>query len=77
MSDTVFWTYLDRLAGGCEPLVAETGEMVRLARTGLRVHKGTEDYIRVRGIDRWLGGVHLCGTEAQWRWDEGRLWKCI
>jgi hypothetical protein len=76
MGDTAFWTYLDRLAGGRKPLVTETGEMVRLTRTGLRVHRGREDCIRVRGIDRWLGGVHLCGAEAQWRWDEGRLRKC-
>jgi hypothetical protein len=20
-------------------------------------------------IDRWLGGVHLTGERAQWRWD--------
>jgi len=22
------------------------------------------------GIDLWLGGVHLQGKEAAWRWDE-------
>jgi hypothetical protein len=25
------------------------------------------------GIDRWLGGVHLRGDDAEWRWDgQGR-----
>jgi hypothetical protein len=23
------------------------------------------------GIDRWIGGVHLHGEAARWRWDEG------
>jgi hypothetical protein len=31
--------------------------------------------VRLNGIDRWLGGVHLQGGEAAWRWDAdaGRL----
>jgi hypothetical protein len=28
------------------------------------------DWIKLRGgIDRWLGGVHLTGENAKWRWD--------
>jgi hypothetical protein len=31
---------------------------------------GQADWINTnRGIDRWLGGVHLQGQEAAWRWD--------
>ena len=22
-------------------------------------------------LDRWIGGVHLAGDQARWRWDEG------
>jgi hypothetical protein len=36
----------------------------------LRVLRGQEDYIRLNGIDRWLGDVHLFGAEAAWRWDQ-------
>jgi hypothetical protein len=28
--------------------------------------------VRIHGIDRWLGGVHLHGHDAQWRWDPDR-----
>jgi hypothetical protein len=36
---------------------------------------GEADHVRLNGIDRWLGGVHLEGDEAAWRWDAaaGRL----
>ena len=25
----------------------------------------------MNGINRWLGGVHLLGEDARWRWDAG------
>jgi hypothetical protein len=27
--------------------------------------------VRLNGVDRWIGGVHLRGRYPQWRWDEG------
>jgi hypothetical protein len=27
--------------------------------------------VALNGIDRWVGGVHLRGGAARWRWDEG------
>jgi hypothetical protein len=30
------------------------------------------DRIAAYGIDRWLGGVHLTGSDGEWRWDEER-----
>lgn len=38
---------------------------------GKAVLVGEEDFVRSNGIDHWLGGVHLVGSEAPWRWDEG------
>ncbi|HET7479709.1 MAG TPA: hypothetical protein VFJ72_09370 [Rubrobacteraceae bacterium] len=38
--------------------------------TGRAVLQGQKDWIEINGIDRWLGGVHLSGSEAEWRWDE-------
>jgi hypothetical protein len=48
---------------------------VRLTDFGREVVAGRGDHVRVNGIDRWLGGVHLNGPEARWRWDgaAGRL----
>ncbi len=45
---------------------------VSLTTTGREVLKGREDWVRIHGIDRWLGGVHLHGHESQWRWDGER-----
>lgn len=42
---------------------------VRLTATGRAILRGEEDHIRLNGIDRWLGGVHLKGNGVPWRWD--------
>jgi hypothetical protein len=31
---------------------------------------GISDNVRLNGIDRWIGGVHLAGPEPGWRYDE-------
>jgi hypothetical protein len=43
---------------------------VSITDTGRDVLAGKQDYIKLNGIDKWLGGVHLQGPESQWRWDE-------
>jgi hypothetical protein len=40
-----------------------------LTDAGRDVLDGTADRIRLAGIDRWWGGVHLHGHEVPWRWD--------
>jgi hypothetical protein len=42
---------------------------VELTRAGRAVFEGSMDWLELNGIDRWLGGVHLSGREARWRWD--------
>lgn len=37
---------------------------------GKAVLAGKQDAVRLNGIDKWFGGVHLQGAEAAWRWDE-------
>lgn len=44
---------------------------VMLTPLGRAVLEGAADQVELNGIDRWLGGVHLSGTEARYRWDEG------
>ena len=41
-----------------------------LGRGGVRAAGGAGGAAR-NGIDRWVGGVHLRGEVARWRWDEG------
>lgn len=43
-----------------------------ITQAGRDVLDGRADAIELNGIDRWLGGAHLRGLEAQWRWDEAR-----
>jgi hypothetical protein len=40
-----------------------------LTSTGRAVLACEEDWIRLGGSDRWLGGVHLAGPAAAWRWN--------
>ena len=41
-----------------------------ITKYGQAVLAGHGDFVRSNGIDQWLGGVHLQGNEALWRWDE-------
>jgi hypothetical protein len=42
---------------------------IALTATGREVLRGDQDWIELGGSDRWLGGVHLEGSRARWRWD--------
>jgi len=54
--------------------VMDSGQLLRtsfqITDQGKAVLNGDEDSVRLNGIDLWLGGVHLQGNEAAWRWDE-------
>ncbi len=78
MGDWPFWGIVREMARRPAPLVTidsrvESGPAlpegsVAIAPDGERVAAGVADAIRMRGIDRWLGGVHLT-PERVWRWD--------
>lgn len=42
---------------------------VTMAEAGRKVIEGHADHVDLNGIDQWLGGVHLKGEKAAWRWD--------
>ncbi len=52
-----------------EPNPEFLAQTLHLTEAGQAVHKNELDAIALNGIDRWLGGVHLQGTDAAWRWD--------
>ncbi|MEX1181679.1 MAG: hypothetical protein WEF86_00480 [Gemmatimonadota bacterium] len=75
LGDSVFVMYLEELSNRREPLVTlENGaaalmeRRVLLTPAGRAVLGGRSDRVALNGINRWLGGVHLCGGEV-WRWD--------
>jgi hypothetical protein len=45
------------------------GGALELTDFGRAVLAGRADALAERGIDRWLGGVHLTGAGPHWRWD--------
>ena len=55
-----------------DPGAGLRGLRVILTSTGQDVLEGRDDWVRIHGIERWLGGVHLHGRDAQWRWDPVR-----
>jgi hypothetical protein len=55
-----------------DPAGSSRNQKVTLTATGQEVLTGRDDWVSIHGIDRWLGGVHLHGREAQWRWDSDR-----
>ena len=76
MGDLSFYRVMAELAGAREPLVRITKKTedvglgdVTLTDTGLKVIQDEADHIHLNGIDVWLGGVHLKGDAAEWRWD--------
>jgi hypothetical protein len=79
LADLFCFRIMARLAGARVPLLeldpagGQVDAGTRLAPTaaGRRVLAGEADHVALNGIDRWVGGVHLRGPAARWRWDEG------
>jgi uncharacterized protein DUF1835 len=78
LGDTWAFAIMERLARAPTPLLAPApaGRVtfdtpLELTPAGRAVLAGEADHVALNGIDRWLGGVHLRGAEAAWRWDEG------
>jgi Domain of unknown function (DUF1835) len=79
LGDTWCFDRMRRLRDAPTPLVATdpaAGALDRHTRMqitdgGRRVLDGLDDHVARNGIDRWIGGVHLCGREVGWRWNEG------
>jgi hypothetical protein len=80
MGDGSFFSILTGLARCGRPLVETVDRgpfdirlhpiaALTITEAGVGVLEGREDHIRWNGINRWIGGVHLQGDEAPWRWD--------
>lgn len=72
--DASVYLRLDGLAAGPDPALVELqkNEFV-VTEAGQKLLQGEADWIELSGgIDRWLGGVHLKGSQSQWRWDDAQ-----
>lgn len=70
MGDSTFQQYLHGLTGAKHPLLGSVNAGFQSTAFGRQVYEGKEDHIHSNGINRWLGGVHLCEGAPVWRWDE-------
>ena len=47
---------------------------LELTELGVRVLAGNEDWLAIKGMDEWYGGVHLQGYSPVWRWNSETEW---
>ncbi|HTS63511.1 MAG TPA: hypothetical protein VMH28_15915 [Candidatus Acidoferrales bacterium] len=71
MGDASLRRWVSGLAECRHPLLAVEGGVYRVTSLGREALAGSVDHVRLNGINRWLGGVHLIGNDVLWRWDEG------
>ncbi len=89
LGDSQVWATLVSLSDGPNPLLTITNAPLeravdpktmkragfKLTKPGQSVLAGKDDFIKLNGMDQWLGGVHLEGKREMWRWHDpvGRL----
>jgi hypothetical protein len=75
MGDGSFYRTVADLSDVPHPLVQISDTLqhrlgeVTITETGRKVLEGRANHIDLNGIDQWVGGVHLKGDKAVWRWD--------
>lgn len=81
MGDVTFQTIVSRLASAAHPLMTMPSALrhegfpmgeIALTDAGREVLSGRADHIRLNGIDRWMGGVHLTAANS-YRWNGAGL----
>jgi hypothetical protein len=85
LGDAQLWLGLSALSNAPTPLLTVEGSarssapmlaelspsaMFKLTNEGRAVVRQQADFIELNGIDSWLGGAHLHGPDAIWRWNE-------
>jgi len=70
MGDLTFRQYLRGMTAAKQALLRGDNSGFEITEFGRRVLQKKEDHVRANGINRWLGGVHLCEGAPVWRWDE-------
>jgi len=71
MGDLSFFNIVDALASARHPLLRVDGR-IHVTDAGRDVLAARADHIRLNGISRWLGGVHLT-PQRLWRWTGSSL----
>jgi hypothetical protein len=69
LGDLSFFRIVGGLQTGLQPLLDHN---LQLTSKGRAVLAGEDDRVLGNGIDRWIGGVQLRGSDSPWRWDVSR-----
>ena len=81
LGDTTFLRCLQLMGSSARPLIdcratdvptaeAESADYAfSVTEAGRDVLAGRADHVRLNGIERWIGGVHLAGPESLFRWN--------
>jgi len=75
LGDLMYWAVLRRLTTAVQPALTPFeahSDTVSLTEFGSELLAGNGDWIAANGIERWVGGVHLNGRKAAWRWEPQR-----
>lgn len=73
VTDTAYGELLKTLSTCEPPLLTTNVPSPSLTATGRDVLDACADRVKLCGIDRWFGGVHLQGHDVPWRWDGQRI----
>jgi hypothetical protein len=81
------WDWVYKLAQASRPALAITGPgpiprwetkadlaawTIALTDTGRALLANKADWVKLNGIDRWVGGARMDGRENMWRWDDAK-----
>lgn len=68
MGDIIFWKILDDFKKYKLTRSKENGHKLTLTPLGKRLLQGKENWLKIKPIKRWIGGVHL-NPNNLWCWD--------
>ncbi|MEK0314976.1 DUF1835 domain-containing protein [Cohnella sp. 56] len=71
MGDLEYWYRLRAMSEQPDALVVNRGSEVALTAFGLAVADGAQDWMQVKDVNEWYGGLHL-HRDIAWRWDAKR-----
>jgi hypothetical protein len=68
MGEIIFFYMLKELVEGNLILSLQDGHYMELTQLGKDVLEGKENWLNIKKIDKWIGGVHLSSRNL-WYWD--------
>jgi hypothetical protein len=68
MGDIIFWKILDEFIEKRLICSQKNGQILNLTELGQNVLNGTINYLQIKPINRWIGGIKLT-NDSVWCWN--------